>query len=151
MLSLLEAVGAAEERHDGKVAVTIESQTEYFDPPRHKDIDTQAVVNLRRMLTQAGYDASLLSRPRTKTLNPGCRPCRIGTRRGRATNDRAARRHAEPGPASPPQLTQTASPGAFLAIGCRRGQRWISGRRVRPLRLLVVVRELAGRRPGPGA
>ena len=55
VLSLLGAVGSAEERHDGKVAVTIGSQTEYFDPPRHKDIDTQAVVNLRQMLTQAGY------------------------------------------------------------------------------------------------
>jgi hypothetical protein len=57
VLSLLAAVGSAEERHDGKVAVTIGSQTEYFDPPRHKDIDTQAVVNLRQMLTQAGYGA----------------------------------------------------------------------------------------------
>jgi hypothetical protein len=55
VLSLLEAIGSAEERHDGKVAVTIGSQTEYFDPPRHKDIDTQAVVNLRQMLAQAGY------------------------------------------------------------------------------------------------
>ncbi len=36
VLSLLAAVGSAEERHDGKVAVTIGSQTEYFDPPRHK-------------------------------------------------------------------------------------------------------------------
>lgn len=57
VLSLLEAVGSAEEQHGGKVAVTIGSQTEYFDPPPHKDIDTQAVVNLRRMLTQAGYRA----------------------------------------------------------------------------------------------
>ncbi len=55
VLSLLEAVGSAEEQPGGKVAVTIGSQTEYFDPPSHKDIDTQAVVNLRRMLTQAGY------------------------------------------------------------------------------------------------
>ncbi len=58
VLSLLAAVGSAEERHDGKVAVTIGSQTEYFDPPRHKDIDTQAVVNLRQMLTKVGYGAS---------------------------------------------------------------------------------------------
>ena len=57
VLSLLTAVGSAQERHDGKVAVTIGAQTEYFDPPRHKDIDTQAVVNLRQMLTQAGYGA----------------------------------------------------------------------------------------------
>jgi|CZKT01.1.fsa_nt_gi hypothetical protein len=57
VLTLLEAVGSAEEQHGGKVAVTIGSETEYFDPPRHKDIDTQAVVNLRRMLIQAGYGA----------------------------------------------------------------------------------------------
>jgi hypothetical protein len=37
--------------------VTIGSETEYFEPPPHKDIDTQAVVNLRRMLTKAGYGA----------------------------------------------------------------------------------------------
>ncbi len=55
MLSLLETVGSVEEEHGGKAAVTVGSQTEYFDLPRHKDIDTQAVVNLRRMLTQAGY------------------------------------------------------------------------------------------------
>jgi hypothetical protein len=55
VLSLLGAVGSAEEQPGGKVAVTIGSQTEYFDPPPHKDIETQAVVNLRRMLTMAGY------------------------------------------------------------------------------------------------
>jgi hypothetical protein len=59
VLSLLAAVGSAEERHDGKVAVTIGAQTEYFEPPRHKDISTQAVVNLRRMLTQTGYRADV--------------------------------------------------------------------------------------------
>jgi hypothetical protein len=57
VLSLLEAVGSAEEQPGGKVAVTIGSETEYFDPPPHKDIDTQAVVNLRRMLAKAGYRA----------------------------------------------------------------------------------------------
>jgi hypothetical protein len=57
VLSPLEAVGSVEEQHGGKVAVTIGSETEYFDPPPHKDIDTQAVVNLRRMLTKAGYGA----------------------------------------------------------------------------------------------
>jgi hypothetical protein len=57
VLSLLGAVGSADEQHSGKVAVTIGSQTEYFDPPRHKDIDTQAVVNLRHMLTVAGLGA----------------------------------------------------------------------------------------------
>jgi hypothetical protein len=57
VLALLEAVGSAEEQHGGKVAVTIGSETEYLDLPTRKDIDTQTVVNLRRMLTQAGYGA----------------------------------------------------------------------------------------------
>jgi len=60
VLPLLEAVGSAEEQHGGKVAVTIGSETEYFDPPPHKDIDTQAVVNLRRMLTKAGYGPAVV-------------------------------------------------------------------------------------------
>ncbi|HEV2374946.1 MAG TPA: hypothetical protein VGS19_22650 [Streptosporangiaceae bacterium] len=59
VVSLLQVIGSAEEQHGGKVAVTVGSQTEYFDPPRHKDIDTQAVVNLRRMLAAAGYGPSV--------------------------------------------------------------------------------------------
>jgi len=54
VVSLLEAVGSVEHR-EGKVAVTVGSQTEFFDVPAHKDIDTQAVVDLRRMLAAAGY------------------------------------------------------------------------------------------------
>lgn len=49
-------VGSARQQPGGKVAVTTGSQTECFDLPSRKDIDTQAVVNLRRMLTKAGYD-----------------------------------------------------------------------------------------------
>jgi hypothetical protein len=55
VVSLLEAVGSVEERRDGKVAVTLGSETEFFDTPAHKDNDTQTVVDLRRMLTVAGY------------------------------------------------------------------------------------------------
>ena len=55
VVSLLEAVGSTVEQRGGKVAVTVGSQTEFFDPPAHKDIDTQAVVDLRRMLSRAGY------------------------------------------------------------------------------------------------
>lgn len=57
VVSLLEAVGSTVEQHGGKVAVTVGSETEFFDPPAHKDIDTQAVVDLRRMLSKAGYGA----------------------------------------------------------------------------------------------
>jgi hypothetical protein len=63
VLSLLGVVGSAEEQHGGKIAVTIASHTEYFDPPRHKDIDTQAVVNLRQMLAEAGYGADTAGIP----------------------------------------------------------------------------------------
>ncbi len=55
--SLLEAVGTVTVHHDGKLTVTIGSQTEIFDPPAGKDIDVQMVVDLRRMLTEAGYSA----------------------------------------------------------------------------------------------
>ena len=58
VVSLLEVVGSVVEHHDGKVAVTVGSQTEFFDPPAHKDIDTQAVVDLRRMLSAAGYSTA---------------------------------------------------------------------------------------------
>jgi len=55
VVSLLEAIGSVVEHHDGMVAVTAGSETEFFDVPAHKDIDTQTVVDLRRMLTSAGY------------------------------------------------------------------------------------------------
>jgi hypothetical protein len=57
VMSLLAAVGSTAEQHVGKVAVTVGSETEFFDPPAHKDIDTQTIVDLRRMLTSAGYGA----------------------------------------------------------------------------------------------
>ena len=54
--SLLEAVGTVTVRHDGKFAVKLgEDEPEVLDPPKHKDIDDQMVVDLRRMLTDAGY------------------------------------------------------------------------------------------------
>ena len=55
MVSLLEAVGSVEDHHDGTVVVTVGSETGYFDRPAHKDIDVQTVVDLRRMLNDAGY------------------------------------------------------------------------------------------------
>jgi hypothetical protein len=55
VLSLLEAIGSVEERHDGKYLVTIGSESEVFERPLHKDIDVSTVVDLRRMLGNAGY------------------------------------------------------------------------------------------------
>jgi|SRR5271157_66177 len=57
VLSLLKAIGSVEQQHDGKYAVTVGTETEVLTPPKHKDIDVQQVVDLRRMLTSAGYSA----------------------------------------------------------------------------------------------
>jgi hypothetical protein len=55
--SLLEAIGTVAAHHDGKVTVTVGSQTEIFDPPAGKDADVQMVIDLRRLLSSAGYSA----------------------------------------------------------------------------------------------
>jgi hypothetical protein len=55
VLSLLGAIGTATQEHDGKVKVTVGPETEVLRPPRGKDIDMQMVVDLRRMLQQAGF------------------------------------------------------------------------------------------------
>jgi hypothetical protein len=54
--SLLEALGAATEEHNGKLRVTLGGETEVLQPPHGKDIDRQMIVDLRRMLTRAGLD-----------------------------------------------------------------------------------------------
>jgi hypothetical protein len=58
VLSLLEAIGSVVRHHDGKFVVTVGSQRIFLDPPKHKDIDEQMVVDLRRMLSAAGYGAA---------------------------------------------------------------------------------------------
>jgi hypothetical protein len=55
VVSLLEAIGSVVEHRDDMVAVTVAPGAAFFDVPAHKDIDTQTVVDLRRMLSSAGY------------------------------------------------------------------------------------------------
>ena len=55
VVSLLEAIGTVDEEHNGKLKVTLGPETEVFTPPEDKDIDRQTLVDLRRMLTEAGY------------------------------------------------------------------------------------------------
>jgi hypothetical protein len=55
---MLEEVGTVVERHDGRFSVTLGDETEIFERPRTKDIDAQQVVDLRRMLINAGYGAA---------------------------------------------------------------------------------------------
>jgi hypothetical protein len=59
VLSLLEAVGSVDQTHDGKFVIAVGAETETFDRPRSKDIDTEQVVDLRRMLTNAGYGSDV--------------------------------------------------------------------------------------------
>ena len=54
-MSLLEAVGTVTVRHDGKVSVKAGPELEFLELPACKDIDDQTIVDLRRMLTSAGY------------------------------------------------------------------------------------------------
>ena len=54
VLSLLEAVGSVTEEHNGNVRVTLGGETEVLRPPIEKDVDKQTIVDLRRMLSNAG-------------------------------------------------------------------------------------------------
>jgi hypothetical protein len=58
VLSLLKAVGTATREPNGKVKVELGGQTEVLQPPDGKDVDRQLIVDLRRMLTNAGLEPS---------------------------------------------------------------------------------------------
>ena len=58
VLSLLEAVGTTTQEPNRKVKVELGGQTEVLQPPGGKDVDRQLVVDLRRMLTNAGLEPS---------------------------------------------------------------------------------------------
>ena len=55
VLSLLEALGTTRRRPNGKLEVTLGPETEILKPHSGKDIDEQTLVDLRRMLTNAGF------------------------------------------------------------------------------------------------
>jgi hypothetical protein len=55
VLSLLETIGTVTDEHNGMLKVTVGPETEVVRPPRGKDVDVQMVVDLRRMLGQAGF------------------------------------------------------------------------------------------------
>jgi hypothetical protein len=56
VLSLLQEVGSVHQTHDGKFVVTLGGVTETFERPKHKDIEAQQVVDLRRLFYNAGYE-----------------------------------------------------------------------------------------------
>ena len=58
VLSLLAAVGTTTQEPNGKVKVELGGETEVLRPPNDKDVDRQMIVDLRRMLTNAGLEPS---------------------------------------------------------------------------------------------
>jgi hypothetical protein len=56
VVSLLGAIGSIEDQHDDMFRFRIGEETEVLRRPSEKDIDGQQLVDLRRMLTSAGYD-----------------------------------------------------------------------------------------------
>jgi hypothetical protein len=58
VLSLLAALGTTTREPNGKVKVELGGQTEVLRPPDGKDVDRQLIVDLRRMLTNAGLEPS---------------------------------------------------------------------------------------------
>ena len=55
LLALLREVGTVTEEHNGKVKFRLGEEVLVLSPPRHKDIDEQMAVDLRRILRGAGY------------------------------------------------------------------------------------------------
>ena len=66
VVSLLQAVAQVEETHNGKLLVTLGGETETFEPSNHKGINTQQVVDLRRMLRGAGFDDAEVTSSRAR-------------------------------------------------------------------------------------
>jgi hypothetical protein len=55
VIALLEEVADVREEHDGKFVVKLGDDRIVLTKPRHKDVDEQMVVDLRRLFTDAGY------------------------------------------------------------------------------------------------
>ena len=55
VVSLLEAVGTVTHERNGKLNVALGPETVVLPNPHGKDVDLQTVVDLRRLLRQAGF------------------------------------------------------------------------------------------------
>jgi hypothetical protein len=56
--SLLDAIGTLDVHPDGQVAIRVGSESAFLKHPEGKDIDEQMVLDLRRLLSKAGYEPS---------------------------------------------------------------------------------------------
>jgi len=74
VVSLLETIGTVTQEHNGKLKVTLGPETEVLPAAHGKDVDVQIVVDLRRMLKQAGFGpdgAAALPDERTRDHGDG--------------------------------------------------------------------------------
>jgi hypothetical protein len=55
LVSLLETIGTVTHEHNGKLKVSLGPETEVIPAPHGKDVGVQILVDLRRMLRQAGF------------------------------------------------------------------------------------------------
>lgn len=55
VVSLLETIGTVTHEHNGKLKVSLGPETEVLPAPHGKDVEVQVIVDLRRMLKQAGF------------------------------------------------------------------------------------------------
>jgi hypothetical protein len=56
VLSLLEAVGTVELRHDDRYHVVVGEQSQVLMRPKNKDLDVEVIMELRRLFKAAGYE-----------------------------------------------------------------------------------------------
>lgn len=54
VISLLNAVGEAEEKSEGRLRVTVGKETEVFERNHHKDVSIDQIADLRRMMRHFG-------------------------------------------------------------------------------------------------
>ena len=54
ILSLLNAVGTVRDTHKGHIEITIGDAVEVLEPDRHKEIETEQLAILRRLLRRGG-------------------------------------------------------------------------------------------------
>jgi hypothetical protein len=55
VVALLEAIGTVTHEHNGKLKISLGPETEVLAATHGKEVDVQVVVDLRRMLKQAGF------------------------------------------------------------------------------------------------
>ena len=55
VISLLETIATVTHERNGKLKVALGPETEVLPAPHGKDVEVQIVVDLRRMLKQAGF------------------------------------------------------------------------------------------------